>query len=857
MRYIVEIAPQTDQRIRDLITVGKYLSVYQFAARGIEERIMSNGDYVQMPQDDMAQIDHLGREYGSEPAKGLAHGVQKDAIQNGFGARAEVMEVEACRTWSMTFELKQIGGRDALVFWDEGTLGLTGDILTPDQIRERFTAGTLGPDQRLGRFLVRFVSGGNVGAGSFGRGKLIFHAASSTTNILVDSLRAPDCVYVALDRKVEGGVLLQPRTPYQDDAAKEFIRMKTGGVLSPLEIPGTRIAILDVRPEIVEAFQRSFSESSSVYAASFAHMIEETWWEIIHSFDARIFLRYGERTLRVELHDPMKTIAEADDNQEGVRVHSRINVPVTAGGQLSRIKEVRLVVMPGNVDEEFRDIWIQRKRMKVGSIGRGIDAHARITKRLAGYVVLEPSLETLVEQSEGTTHYGFHLGGSGVRQIRDTVRAELRDFERRLGLVSASEDAEGRRRLLDSMKELNELAAELGLITQQNVGVDLSDVDILLQEMVLPQENSLRVEIGDRVGPIKYRLVNKAARAWAGTFRLKARQQGREETELFSQQVALEPETELDVECPAFEVGRDRFENGKPVRVEAVFVKADSTEVISRCGRTLYIGIDPPTTERLPVTLHASCKFPRSDTRRVEMSDVLRNIRLKVTNNSPFALAIDLVASVRHLANPNTGRLTTPLFELLSNTDFVLTPQQDHEVFVDDIVISPEHFGSVHQTLADVRERACDIFAVVRLARASVELNKPRRWRLDKRSIPFYLEVDPPGHSIFQEVSYVDAPADGRQSWHDGTMEDGYKFFLNAGHSAYRFAKNRDDASVVKRYEQEQMLRHAYLIAFENDVYKGPAEPYRDQFLNGDLSAKDIAEKFDIIIGTALNQMQG
>ena len=818
---------------------------------------MPNDDYVQMPQDDMAQIEQVGREYGSEPAKGLTHGVQKDAIQNGFGARAEVREVEACRTWSMTFELKQIGGKDALVFWDEGTLGLTGDILTPDEIIERFAAQTLGPDQRLGRFLARFVSGGNVGAGSFGRGKLIFHAASTTTNILVDSLRAPDCLYVALDRKVEGGTLLQPRTPYMGDAAKEFILRKTGGVLTPLTMPGTRIAILDAKPEIVEAFQQSFSESPSVYAASFAHMIEEAWWEILHRFDAKIYLRHGDKALRVGLHDPMKTIAEAEDNQEGVRIHSRINIPLTAGQQPYRIKEVRLVVMPGNVDEEFRDIWIQRKRMKIGSIARGIDAHARIAKRLAGYVVLEPSLEALVEQSEGTTHYGFHLGGSGVRQIRDTVRAELRDFERRLGLVSTSEDAESRRRLLDSMKELNELAAELGLLTQQNVGVDQSDIDILLREMRLPQQNSLRIEIGDFVGPITYRLVNKTARAWAGTFRLKARQQGREETELFSQQVSLDPEAEVDIEAPAFEVSRDRFENGKPVRVEAVFVKAYSTEVVARCGRTLYIGTDPPTTEKPPITLHAGCRFPRSDTRRVEMSDVIRSIRFKVTNNSAFALNIDLAASVRHLANPKTGRLTTPLFELLSQTDFVIGPQQDHEVFVDDIVISPERFGSVHQTLADVSERACDIFAVVRLARASAELNKPRKWKLDKRSIPFYLEVDPPGHSIFQEVSYVDEPTDGRHSWHDGSMEDGYKFFLNAGHSAYKFAKGRDDASVVKRYEQERMLRHAYLIAFENDVYKGPAEPYRDQFVNGDLSARDIAEKFDTIIGTALNQMQG
>jgi len=816
---------------------------------------MPNCEYVQMPQDDMAQIEQVGREYCSEPGKGLAHGVQKDAIQNGFGARAEVREVEACRSWSMTFELKQIAGKDALIIWDEGTVGLAGGILSPDEIRERFGAGTLGPNERLGRFLARFVSGGNIGAGTFGRGKLIFHAASDTTNILIDSLRDSDNMYIALDRRVVSGTLLQPKIPYINDAAREFINRQTGGVLAPLAVPGTRIAILDVKPEIVEIFMHSFSESLSVYAASFAQMIEETWWEIIHRFDAKIILRHGDRTIRVHLHDPMKTICLAEDNQEGVRVHSKINIPITAGGVPYRIKEVRLVVMPGNIDEEFRDIWIQRKRMKIGSISRYLDPHARIAKRLAGYVILEPPLEELVEQSEGTTHYGFDLRGNGIRQIRDTVRSELRDFERRLGLAPATEDAESRRRLLDSMKELNEMAAELGLVTQQNIGVDQSDLDILLQEIILPQENSLRIEIGDRVGPIRYLLVNKATRTWVGTFRLKARQQGRDETELFARQVSLEPEGQLNVEIASFEVTRDRFENGKSMRLDAIFVKADSTEVVARCARTLFIGTDPPTVYKPPIALHVSCKFPRGDTRRVEISEVIRSIRLKVTNNSPFALAIDLAASVRHLANPRTGRLTLPLFEMLNQADFLINPQQDHEVFIDDIVISPERFYTVLQTLADVSERACDIFTVVRLAHASADLNKPKKWKLDKRSIPFYLEVDPPGHSIFHDVETVDQPMDGRQSWHEGTLEDGYKFILNSGHSAYKFVKNRDDAIIVKRYEQEQMLRHAYLVAFENEIYRGPAEPYRDQFVNGDLSAKDIAEKFDIIVGTALNQM--
>ena len=65
----------------------------------------------------------------------------------------------------------------ALCFWDEGTHGLTGEILSSKEINIRSAKGMLGSsnaDQRLSRFLTRFESGGNDGPGCFGRGKLIF-----------------------------------------------------------------------------------------------------------------------------------------------------------------------------------------------------------------------------------------------------------------------------------------------------------------------------------------------------------------------------------------------------------------------------------------------------------------------------------------------------------------------------------------------------------------------------------------------------------------------------------------------------------------------------------------------------------
>jgi hypothetical protein len=175
---------------------------------------------------------------------------------------------------------------------------------------------------------------------------------------------------------------------------------------------------------------------------------------------------------------------------------------------------------------------------------------------------------------------------------------------------------------------------------------------------------------------------------------------------------------------------------------------------------------------------------------------------------------------------------------------------------IDDFSISLDDFSSVHETIASVSERTCDIFTVVTLAKASNELNKPRRFKLNKASIPFYLEVDPPGHSVFQSVEQVDEPGNGKQSWYEGGGDAGYKFVLNVGHNAYKFVQNQGEPPIVMFYEQEQMLRQAYRIAFANGVYKGPAEEYKDSLVDSCLPAKEITEIFDAIIGTALNEMR-
>ena len=181
--------------------------------------------FVPMYQDDQRQIEQIITEYEGDPAKGIAHGVQKDAIQNGLGAAREKDIIKAFKqNWLFNFQLIDIGKKPALVFWDEGTFGLTGDIIDNDEIAKRAEADLLGgkhADQRLSRFLSRFISGGNTGPGTFGRGKLIFQAASNINHIAIDSLRSNDNEYIFLERKIKGKQLQQYKIPLCGSEAKK------------------------------------------------------------------------------------------------------------------------------------------------------------------------------------------------------------------------------------------------------------------------------------------------------------------------------------------------------------------------------------------------------------------------------------------------------------------------------------------------------------------------------------------------------------------------------------------------------------------------------------------------------------
>jgi len=117
----------------------------------------------------------------------VTHGVQKDAVQNGWDAR---VNKKSPQNWSIVFELiEEKGGNTYFTMTDAGTTGLTGSVLKPEQLLE-----DLPVEERWGRFenLAFTKNEEEEAIGARGRGKFIFVGASENSEILYDTLRSDD-----------------------------------------------------------------------------------------------------------------------------------------------------------------------------------------------------------------------------------------------------------------------------------------------------------------------------------------------------------------------------------------------------------------------------------------------------------------------------------------------------------------------------------------------------------------------------------------------------------------------------------------------------------------------------------------
>lgn len=424
--------------------------------------------------------------------RGISHGFQKDAVQNSWDAR----ENKKGKGFSLTFELLEQDKEKFFIMTDKGTYGLTGRILKPEELDK-----DLPPQERWGRFEnVAFTKDPAEGAlGSRGRGKFIFVASSKPRILLYDTLRA-DGTYrfgLRLLKKTES-----PIDAYDGEEGKEKIKEFTKGIISPLSEVGTRVIIIDPTDELIKDIKSGF----------FLKGVNETWWEIIKKFDAKIILKYDEKEETATVPDEF-ALPEKDSKE--LKIWIKENLPIING---CRVHKLHLISKrKGEVPEELKGISIQRGGMKICCIEpEGLPPE--IAGTIYGYVTVNKETELALKEAEGVEHYSTNFRKTIPQALKHLALNELYKFsQKKLGWNADPRAIQHQRqknaeRL--ALYAVNRLAKELGMLGMGGGGAggaggsSWKEIRINMPNPDFPRKNDLRINYKESLKNISMKVVN-------------------------------------------------------------------------------------------------------------------------------------------------------------------------------------------------------------------------------------------------------------------------------------------------------------------------------------------------------------
>jgi len=524
---------------------------------------------------------------------GLAHGVQKDAIQNAWDARAS----KKGDGWAVAFELAESpGGLRYFTITDSGTTGLTGRVLLPEEL-----TADLDPEERWGRFEnLAFTKGPSEEAlGSRGRGKFIFVGASKKRCILYDSLRCDGTYRFGL-RQVK--LTESPVFAYDGEDGEKKLSELTNGFLKPLDETGTRIIIVDPVDELVDA----------VMSGEFTRAIGETWWELLLTHEGCITLATYQGVQRAAI--PAEFTFPSSDTRDSV-VWLKERSPIRVAGEDYRIKRLHIVKKKrGSVPDDLMGVAIQRGGMKVCSVAFQY-VPKEIKESVYGYVTFDRKLDQALRQYEGIEHYSFDFRRALPKAVKQWVEGEMNKFAKeKLGLGVNQKELENQRRSnaeRRSLYALNRITKRLGLLgfgpgtapppppphQPQPKGISLSFLSLDFPG------NSLRVDYGQSLTNITIRVTNRTESQVDLALKVYVfNASGSTIVNLWdSTELTLDPETRKEFGPAELLINRENYVPGE-YSIRALLVSMGYYEALSlrkgheiaKATRRFFVEEDPP-----------------------------------------------------------------------------------------------------------------------------------------------------------------------------------------------------------------------------------------------------------------------
>ncbi|WP_252502757.1 hypothetical protein [Sporosarcina sp. Marseille-Q4943] len=559
-----------------------------------------------VPTNWKSNINQVVKGYESEPAKGLVHGLQKDFIQNSWGQR---VDLEMGKNWRMDFTLVKNDHGKFLLVHDYGTNGMTGPNLSMTEISRLAT--DLPPDYRLARFSAMNYSGGNEGAGLYGRGKLLFSAASEIGYYIYETLTQEEGYRVNY-KKLEGNDLRVGESALQGEDAINYLTETTG--LMPISSQGSRIIVISPIDALVTAIDDGI----------FIKDIEETWWRIIKKFNAKIKVQKYDGTCEFA-----KIPVEYQENLNEFRRNFKIQIP-----GYSKVTEIGLGISNNDIREDLRNVYLYRKNMKLAEIPLSIPEE--LQNRYFGYVEVDEDFEDEIINIEDLEHYGFTSKKSKVfQQLKLTVSNEHDTWMEELGYVNRriAQDENLQNELLEVSTELDEFLTAMDFGGDIDSGNQMPKCQLKWEGIKFPENKGNRLTFGDIISDIRFSIKNNYTVPKDFKVRLAIKCENSTLIDLSDTTVRIGAGEKLTYGPFEFEVNEalKRFKKHSIV-LEVFPVRSTKVEKIEAL---FYYDVEQIVKEQRQFALKLiSIELPNENSRRVDTGQRITNIAYKIINNS-------------------------------------------------------------------------------------------------------------------------------------------------------------------------------------------------------------------------------
>lgn len=442
---------------------------------------------------------------------GIPHGVQKDAVQNGFhtatGSKTRPLE--------FTFELIKNGKGIFFTMTDSNTKGLTGEVLkieNYDRLKE---------SDHWARFEgFGFTTPNPDAIGARGQGKFIFLAASKDHLMYYDSLREDGTYRLGATQATEMDC---PMLHWDGEEGRNILKELTD--LEPLSRTGTRIIIVNPIKELVNEIKNG----------GFIYGIEETWFRAIEKGRLRVQIKGSDGTKAAKTP---KLFPIPPRDTANIKVWHKKNDEVRLlSGECFRIKHLQIGYKKGGqIPERLRGVAIIHNNMKITSISiEGVPLD--ITNSIYGFVEFDHNLDRELRKTynQNPNHYDLIWRRAVPKKIKNYVQEELRKFsyeklkigidprERRKQIRATAE--------LDALRNLSKYAKELGLFGRKGGPVKPPPISpppppnkrigVMLHNFNFPDpERAPRVNWGEKIKDFEVRIFNKTGDNVKGQLRI-------------------------------------------------------------------------------------------------------------------------------------------------------------------------------------------------------------------------------------------------------------------------------------------------------------------------------------------------